>query len=370
MLKIATVVGARPQFIKAAAVSHAIAARRRLGAPGLQEMMIHTGQHYDHDLSEVFFRELGLSAPAHNLNVGSGTHAEQTGAIMRRLEPLLTEHGPDLVLIYGDTNSTLAAALVAAKLNIPIAHVEAGLRSRNMRMPEEINRIVADRLATLLFVGTEAARRNLIGEGLSDNIHDVGDVMLDTLRLFGEHAGDTRARLSPFGLLPDQYALATVHRAENADDETRLAAILAGLRLLSQRLAVVLPLHPRTAVALERLDAAAATGLRITPPVSYLDMLALERGARLILTDSGGVQKEAYFHGVPCVTLRDETEWTETVESGWNRLAPPEPEAIASAANAMLALDRRRERPAFYGDGHAADRIVDCVLRWERSAAA
>lgn len=369
MLKIVTVVGARPQFIKAAAVSYSIDARNSRGERCIEETLLHTGQHYDYALSEVFFSELSLAKPVHNLNVGSGTHAEQTGAIMRGLEPFLIERKPDLLLIYGDTNSTLAGALVAAKLNIPIAHVEAGLRSRNMRMPEEINRIVADKLSTLLFVGSEVARQNLVTEGLTEKIIDVGDVMVDAIRLFGEVAGDIATRLAPFGLTPDSYALATIHRAENTDDETRLTGILDGLRAVSSTLPIALPLHPRTAAVLDRLGNQAAAELLIMPPVSYLDMLVLERGARLILTDSGGVQKEAYCQGVPCVTLRGETEWAETVASGWNRLAEPRPQAILAAATVMLAFDRDQPRQAFYGDGYAADRIVDGLLRWHQGDA-
>jgi UDP-GlcNAc3NAcA epimerase len=288
---------------------------------------------------------------------------------MRGLEPYLMERRPDLVLVYGDTNSTLAAALVAAKLNIPIAHVEAGLRSRNMRMPEEINRIVVDKLSALLFTGTDAARQNLVVEGLAAKSHDVGDVMLDCIRLYQERAGDLITRLVPFGLKRASYALATIHRAENTDSAERLAGIMEGLRNLSRTLTVVLPLHPRTAAVLEQLGNQGVAGVRIILPVSYFDMLILERGARLILTDSGGVQKEAYCHGIPCVTLRDETEWVETVASGWNRLAKPQPAAIWAAASAMLSFDRMQTRPAFYGDGHAADAIVDCLLRWHRSVA-
>jgi len=355
MLRLATIVGARPQFIKAAALSRAIGAAR-----GIAETLIHTGQHYDAGMSAVFFAELDLPEPAQNLGVGSGTHAEQTAAMLCRLEAALADLKPDLVLVYGDTNSTLAGALAAAKACLPLAHVEAGLRSGNRRMPEEINRIVTDRLADLLFTGTAAARRNLETEGLTAAVREVGDVMYDCVRLF-------RARI-PAATAAAPYALATLHRAENTDDPARLAAIVAGLAAVGDGagLDIVLPLHPRTKAALGALAPPLDTRrLRITDPVSYLDMMGLEAGARIILTDSGGVQKEAFFHGVPCVTLRDETEWVETVESGWNRLAPAEPGAIAAAATAMLALDRTRPRPPFYGDGHAAEKIVAALLAWQ-----
>lgn len=368
MLNIVTIIGARPQFIKAAAVSHAIAEHGRKSGGGISEFLLHTGQHYDHNLSDVFFRELGLAAPVHNLGVGSGSHARQTGAIMRGLETFLTENRPDIVVIYGDTNSTLAAALVAAKLSIPLAHIEAGLRSRNMRMPEEINRIVADRLSTILFTGSQTARENLNAEGLGERIADVGDVMQDTIRLFAGRA-DIQDRLNHFGLTRGGYALATLHRAENTDDSEKLTRIFAGLRAVAGRLPVVLPLHPRTALALSKLDGNAVAGLNIIEPASYLDMIALERGSRLILTDSGGVQKEAYFQGVPCVTLRNETEWIETVHSGWNRLAAPDRDEILAAATDMLALDTNLDRPEFYGDGHAAGRIVVKLLQWHEQKA-
>lgn len=365
VLTIATVVGARPQFIKAAPVSRALAARQNNGQAQIRERLIHTGQHYDHELSGEFFTELGLPEPALNLAVGSGPHGEQTAAILRRLEAALLAEPPDLVLIYGDTNSTLAAALVAAKLGVPLAHVEAGLRSYNRAMPEEINRVIADKLSDILFTGTQAARENLENEGLGARIREVGDVMYDCVRLFKLASQKSSNMLDRIGLDEDGYALATIHRAENTDDCERLAALVDDVARIAQKLPVYLPLHPRTKRALADfgLDPAAA-GIRLGPPASFLEMMALEAGARLILTDSGGVQKEAYFHGVPCVTLRGETEWVETVESGWNRLAQPGTGTIAAAADDMLALDRATPRPACYGDGFAAEHIVAELVAW------
>jgi UDP-GlcNAc3NAcA epimerase len=363
-LKLTSVVGARPQFIKVAAVSRAIHAHNRAGGQPIQDTLIHTGQHYDEDMSGVFFTQLGLSEPARNLGVGSGTHAEQTGAMLRGLESCFREDRPDLVLIYGDTNSTLAAALAAAKLCVPLAHVEAGLRSRNMAMPEEINRIVADKLSDFLFTATEAAQRNLAEEGLSDKIRVVGDVMFDSIRLFQDAARNLGDPLSRFGLIPGGYALATIHRAENTDRPDRLRAIFDGLAKVAGRIPTFLLLHPRTRAALTRLNLGYDSDLHIGAPVPFFEMMALEAGARLILTDSGGVQKEAYFHGVPCVTIRTETEWVETVESGWNRLAEASPAAITAVADAMLNFDRSSPRPDFYGDGHAAEKIVRELLAW------
>lgn len=366
-MKLTTVVGARPQFIKAAAVSHAIRIHNRSGGLPIDESLIHTGQHYDEGMSGVFFDQLGLAEPCRNLGVGSGTHAAQTGAMLRGLEACFQQDRPDLVLCYGDTNSTLATVLAAAKLGIPIAHVEAGLRSRNMAMPEEINRIVADKLSDLLFAGTEVACRNLASEGLFAKIRAVGDVMYDCVRLFRESAERLVDPLRQRGLVHNGYALATLHRAENADHPDRLQAIVAGLAAVAQRLPVVLPLHPRTRAALARLGLGHEPGLRICEPISYLEMIALEVGTRVVLTDSGGVQKEAYFHGVPCVTIRTETEWLETIESGWNRLADASPTSIAAAAEAMLNFDRSSPRPDFYGDGHAAEKIIRELLAWQET---
>lgn len=322
-MRLCTIVGARPQFVKAAVVSRALA------EAGVDECLVHTGQHYDPMLSRVFFDELGIPAPAINLDVGSGTHAVQTAAIMTRLEAYLLEQSPfDAVMVYGDTNSTLAGALVAAKLHLPLAHVEAGLRSFNRQMPEEVNRLVADRLAQWLFCPTPTAVRNLHSEGIREGVWQTGDVMLDATRFFAERA----AGMQPLGTLtehlPQGYYLATVHRAKNTDDPARLAGIFAGLGRLEAP--VLLPLHPRTRSRLGAITVPA--NVTCLEPVGYLAMLTLVQHARRVLTDSGGLQKEAFWLGVPCLTLRDETEWVETLENGWNRLVGAVPDAIAEAA--------------------------------------
>jgi UDP-GlcNAc3NAcA epimerase len=321
MIRIATILGARPQFIKAAVVSRVIGR-----TDGLSEELIHTGQHYDEKMSGVFFAELEIPEPRTNLGVGSASHAVQTARMLEGLETVLQDLRPDCVLVYGDTNSTLAGALAAAKLGIPIAHVEAGLRSFNRAMPEEINRITADHVSDLLFPPTEAAERRLRTEGLSDRtIVRAGDVMYDAVLHARARGGSRTAVLDSFGLEAGGYLLATIHRAENTGDPVRLQVIAEALSALANEGPVVLPLHPRTRAAFERLMPG---GLDRGPicaiqPQGYLDMQALEAGARVIVTDSGGIQKEAFWHGVPCVTVRQETEWTELVEAGWNRLAPP-----------------------------------------------
>ena len=325
-MKIVTIVGARPQFIKAAAVSRELRRHHR-------EVLVHTGQHYDGNMSQVFFDELEIPRPDYNLEIGSGGHGAQTGAMLSAIETVLLKEKPDRVLVYGDTNSTLAGALAAAKLHVPVAHVEAGLRSFNQRMPEEINRILTDRVASLLFCPSPTAVDNLAAEGIRAGVHLVGDVMYEALMhavAVARAKSDVLARL---GLVPGGYALATIHRAENTDDPARLAGIIAALREVSGRLPVVFPAHPRTRGKL----AVPATGkdLRLIDPLGYLDMVKLETEAAVILTDSGGIQKEAYWLRVPCVTLREETEWVETVRQGWNVLAGADREKIVRcAANA------------------------------------
>jgi UDP-GlcNAc3NAcA epimerase len=354
-VKVLTVVGARPQFIKASVVSNALAAE------GVTEMIVHTGQHYDPGMSEVFFRELGIPQPAYNLHVGSASHGAQTGRMLQELETVILSESPDWVLVYGDTNSTLAGALAASKLHVPVAHVEAGLRSFNRRMPEEINRVVTDHLSDLLLTPTAGADQNLAAEGIhSDRVVRVGDVMFDASLHFGrkaEHESDVLARLSLAGR---DFVVATFHRAENTDDPLRLGAITAALKELGDSLPVVLPLHPRTEEAMRAagLEWTAGGGVKVIPPVGYLDMLMLQRAAVLVVTDSGGMQKEAYFSGTPCVTLRDETEWTELVELGWNRLAPTHSvESLREAFGGMLSAGPGRTgRP--YGTGDAAARTV------------
>jgi UDP-GlcNAc3NAcA epimerase len=359
-----TVIGARPQFIKAAPVSRALADHAKL-----REIIVHTGQHYDASMSDVFFRELEIPAPAYDLGVGSGTHAQQTGGIMRRLEPVLEKERPALLLIYGDTNSTLGAALTAAKLHIPVAHVEAGLRSFNRRMPEEINRIVADRLSSLLFAPTQTAVANLRNEGIAEGVTKTGDVMYDVALHYRDKAQRESHVIRRLKLSRRKYALATVHRAENSGDSGRLASILNALEELTNEMAVVLPLHPRTRKMVREFGLESVLKrITVIDPVGFLDMVCLESNARLIVTDSGGVQKEAYFHRVPCVTLRDETEWVETVAAGWNRLADvTSPQPILCRINEALDPTVQRRQIDDYGDGTTArviaDRLVEFMTR-------
>jgi UDP-GlcNAc3NAcA epimerase len=359
-VKIITVVGARPQFIKAAAFTRAVSVfNDTQGGVCIDERIVHTGQHYDESMSKVFFEELRIPSPTLNLEVGSGPHGRQTAEMLAGLERVLLEEKPDWMVIYGDTNSTLAGALAAAKLHIPVAHVEAGLRSFNRRMPEEINRVVVDRVSTALFCPTAASVENLAREGIIDGVHQVGDVMYDSVLFNTKLAEQTSDVMGRLALKPKAFYLATVHRAENTDDPARLAGILEAFG--GMETPIVLPVHPRTrktlGADLERVGGA----VRVIDPVSYLDMLMLERNARLILTDSGGVQKEAYWLAVPCVTLRNETEWVELVEAGCNRIAGAAPEAIRQAVDAFegegasLPADRPDD---LYGDGHSAENIA------------
>lgn len=312
-LRVVSVVGARPQFIKAAPVSRAFKA-----SGAIEEILVHTGQHFDDNMSDVFFRDLDIDPPRHSLGIHGGNHGEMTGRMLVGLESLLIEERPDWVLIYGDTNSTLAAALAAAKLCIRVAHVEAGLRSFNSRMPEEINRVAADHVSSLLFCPTTVAVNNLRKEGISRGVHHVGDVMYDAT-LSAKEASSSSRILETLRLEPKQYSVATVHRAENTDDPGKLAEIFDYLREHARERPVVLPLHPRTRLALER-NAIPLDGILVCEPLGYLDLARLVAESASVLTDSGGLQKEAYFYRKPCVTLRDETEWTETVTHGWNRL--------------------------------------------------
>lgn len=359
-MKIVTVLGARPQFIKASTVSRAIA-----GSDGVEEILVHTGQHYDTNMSDVFFRELEIPNPAYHLGIGSESHGAQTGRMIESIETVLLDERPDWVLVYGDTNSTLAGALAAVKLHIPIAHVEAGLRSFNRRMPEEINRVLTDHASDLLFAPTDAAVANLRAEGKSDSqVYHVGDVMYDAALYFGDKAEKTSRILSELGLDEKQYVLATIHRAENTDDPLRLDAVMGGLMNVSGELPVVLPIHPRTRAALERenLSEELADAVLLIDPVGYLDMVQLERQALCIATDSGGVQKEAYFHRVPCVTLRNETEWVELVDAGWNVLCPPLSRTAVAKTVLSGAVTLPGEAPPLYGDGDAAQQIVELVV--------
>jgi len=360
-VKVVTVVGARPQFVKAAAVSRVLRA-----TPGLSEVLVHTGQHYDPGMSQIFFDELEIPAPDHHLGVGSAGHGVQTGRMLIALEPVLEAERPDWVMVYGDTNSTLAGTLAAVKLHLPVAHVEAGLRSYDHRMPEEINRVLTDHASQLLFAPTQAARANLAREGVpSEKVRLVGDVMLDAALWFGEKARKNSRVLSLLGLEPKSFVLATVHRAENTDHAGRFAAIVDGLAAVSSEIPVVLPIHPRARALVDGAALARrAPHLRIIDPVGYLDMVALEQHAALVATDSGGVQKEAFFYRVPCVTLREQTEWVELVELGWNVLAPPvSAGAVLAALRAALARGGRGTHDAApYGDGHASLAVRDALL--------
>jgi UDP-GlcNAc3NAcA epimerase len=352
---IVTILGARPQFVKASAVSSVIGR-----TAGLREVLVHTGQHFDANMSDVFFAELGIRRPAHCLEISGGTHGAMTARMLQATEQVLLAERPDAVLVYGDTNSTLAGALAAVKLHIPVAHVEAGLRSFNMRMPEEVNRILVDRVSDLLFTPTQGATENLLREGVPrDKIHQVGDVMFDVSLQHGGRMMADIGLLARLGYGAGQYILVTIHRAENTDVTGRLHAIVDALIAVSAHTPIVLPLHPRTRAALEkvgRLEALEAC-VRVVEPLGYLDMVQLERHAALIATDSGGVQKEAFFFGVPCVTLRDETEWVELVEAGWNRVAPPTDAASLQAA-IETTMGTRGAPVSPYGDGEAAERIV------------
>lgn len=357
-MKILTVVGARPQFVKAALVCRALRSQAQVA-----EVLVHTGQHYDENMSAVFFEQMQLPKPDYHLEIGSGTHGAQTGRMLEMLEGVILSEKPDRVLVYGDTNSTLAGAVAAAKLNIPVAHVEAGLRSFNRRMPEEINRVVADHVADMLFAPTETAVANLVHEGIpSRMIHLVGDVMYDATLYYGAEAERESRILARLGLTPRQYILATIHRAENTDDGVRLGTIISALGRASREIPIVLPLHPRTRAAIvrEALPQDLLRGLMIIEPLGYSDMLALEKNARLIATDSGGVQKEAFFFRVPSVTLRGETEWTELVSLGWNRVVPPV--SVEAIYEAVLSRFEQGQQKDPYGGGKASSRIVRILL--------
>jgi len=352
-MKIASIIGARPQFIKSAPVSKAIA------AAGFVEYKIHTGQHYDYDMSQVFFEELGLQDPSINLGIGSGTHAQQTGQMMMGIESVLLDQNPDVVLVYGDTNTTLAGALVAAKLNIKLAHIEAGLRSFNRQMPEEHNRVLTDHCADLLFCPTQSAVENLAREGIQKGVHLVGDTMYDALLKFSNIAEQKSNILTTLGLKPKDYLLATIHRAYNTDRPEVLSSLLFAFQQVDD--IIIFPIHPRTLHAVNAAHLTIPDNIRVINPVGYLDMLVLEKNARIILTDSGGMQKEAYFFGVPCLTLRSETEWVETVESGWNYLVGTDSAPIINAV-------QNHAWPKFaatqsFGDGQAGGKIVSILQK-------
>ncbi|KZR93753.1 UDP-2,3-diacetamido-2,3-dideoxy-D-glucuronate 2-epimerase [Synechococcus sp. MIT S9509] len=374
-MRILTVVGARPQFIKAAALSRAISAMGNV----IQEQILHTGQHYDAAMSDQFFSELGIPAPAFHLGIGGGSHGANTGRMLEGIEQVLLEQRPDALLVYGDTDSTLAGGLAASKLKIPVVHVEAGLRSFNRHQPEEQNRVLIDHLADLCFAPTDSAVAHLRREGIADErIVRSGDVMADAARLFGEEAEQranelmTSAGLQVMAGGNQPFVLATIHRAENTDDPVRLEAILKALAAVAIKgvdghdpYSVLLPLHPRTKARIDSFELEhLLEPLTLTPPLGFMAMVLLERKASLVVTDSGGVQKEAFLQGTPCVTVRTETEWVELLECGWNLLADPSDTlGILKAMHQQLAIDIKQPRPQLYGDGYAAKEIMANLMQ-------
>lgn len=348
-MKILTVVGARPQFIKAAAVSNIIRKHH-------EEILVHTGQHYDENMSKIFFEELQIPKPDYNLGVGSGNHGKQTGSMLIELEEIYLKEKPDLVLVYGDTNSTLAAALCASKLLIPVAHIEAGLRSFNKKMPEEQNRVLTDHLSKYLFAPTKSAVDNLKNESIVDGVYNVGDVMFDAILHFSKLAEKKSNIVESLNLTPNEYILSTIHRAENTNSIERLKNIIEALN--ESEKTIVLPLHPRTRKYVENYGLKFNDNIKLIEPIGYLDMIALEASAQKIVTDSGGVQKEAFFMKKPCITMRNETEWVETVENGWNVIVGTDKEKIL---HSILNFYPTREQEEIFGDGKAAEKILDII---------
>ncbi|QKY71106.1 non-hydrolyzing UDP-N-acetylglucosamine 2-epimerase [Lentibacillus sp. CBA3610] len=354
-MNVLTVIGARPQFIKACMLSRALKSY-----PEVNEIIVHTGQHYDASMSDVFFEQLKLPKPDYYLGIGSGTHALQTGKMLMELEKIMTAVNPDMVVVYGDTNSTLAGSLAASKLHTPIAHIESGLRSFNRKMPEEINRVVTDHLSDWLFCPSRSAAENLKREGMEKQVFVTGDIMYDAVRHFKSFAGQQSTILQELSLSENNYYLATIHRAENTDDPNRLKAILEGLMQLKKR--TVLPSHPRTKRKIDEFklnDIIDTSHIKMVEPLSYFDTLTIASNANVILTDSGGLQKEAYMLQVPCITLRDETEWMETVKTGWNRLAGANKEQIADK---VMTCHTPEESPPIFGDGNAAQQIAGILI--------
>lgn len=359
-MKILTIVGARPQFIKAAAVSRAI---REHYADQIEEVLVHTGQHYDVNMSDIFFDELDIPRPKYNLEISGGSHGAMTGRMLEAVERIFIEEKPHWVLVYGDTNSTLAGALAAAKLHIPVAHVEAGLRSFNMHMPEEINRILTDRISNMLFCPTQTAVDNLKNEGCDKGVVNIGDVMYDVALFYRDKARQQSQILKHLNLSKGQFALATCHRAENTDDVDRLSGILEALSAIAEQISIVLPLHPRTNKLINKFGLTQhLANLIVVEPLPFLDMVALEQAAKLILTDSGGVQKEAFFYRVPCITMRDQTEWVETVELGWNVLVGASKQAICQAAQTILTTSPMPVENKPYGDGNTSYQILNRLI--------
>jgi UDP-GlcNAc3NAcA epimerase len=360
-LKLVSIVGARPQFIKAAMLSRAIRnSNRKRSRAEIQEVLVHTGQHYDRQMSQVFFDQMDLPTPDYHLGVGSGSHGHVTGEMLMAVEKVLMKEKPQWVVVFGDTNTTLAGAFAAAKIPVPVVHVEAGLRSHNRKMPEEINRLLTDHLSALLFCPTDTAVANLKKEGIERGVHKVGDVMYDAFLAYGEMAARRKNIFRQLKIGAGRYCLATVHRQENTDDSSRLFNILEAFdELAEEGCPFILPLHPRTLKVLKTSESPLPRNshVRLTGPLDYLDTLALEMHAKVILTDSGGIQREAFFAGIPCLTLRDETEWPETLDSGWNRLAGADSKKIIRAFRSIrTAADGR---PELYGNGQAGELIID-----------
>lgn len=358
-MKIVTIIGARPQFIKAATVSRTI-----INSDKICEILVHTGQHFDHNMSDVFFNELEIPKPHYNLGIGSCSHGAMTGRQLEAIENILNNECPDWVLVYGDTNSTLAAAIAAVKLHIPVAHVEAGLRSFNRSMPEEINRILVDHCSSLFFAPTQTAVNNLDAEGIKgEKVVLSGDVMFDAALFYGQKAEQKKYLLDDLGINNSRYVLMTFHRAENTDDVDVVKQIVKGILEVAQVMTVVLPLHPRTRKVIDKLGLLSQLEqtIKVIDPVGYLDMVILEKNAALIVTDSGGVQKEAYFHRIPCITLRKETEWIELIDNGWNKLVDPSQGKIYEA---IVAGHKSKAWEPLYGNGDAADCIVKELLEF------
>ncbi len=357
-MKICTIIGARPQFVKAAAVSAQIAQN-----PSLEEVIIHTGQHYDPDMSDVFFKELSIPKEKYNLSIGSGSHGDQTGKMLASIECALISERPDRILIYGDTNSTVAAALAAIKLHIPVAHVEAGMRSFNRRMPEEINRVVTDHISDMNFCSTEPAVQNLKNEGRGFTALLVGDVMYDCAMKFIPLAEKQCDPCAKYGLEKNNYILMTCHRPANTDNRDRLESIVKAVNDISKNIPVIYPAHPRTKSYLEKYNLKFSEKVKILPPMSYFEMIMAEKSAKLILTDSGGIQKEAFFYETPCVTMRDETEWTETIEMGWNVIVGADYNKIVEAVDSFAKCKPEYPKTKPYGDGNASGKIVRHLLK-------
>lgn len=355
MKKIVTIAGTRPQLVKVAAVS-------RVLRDSFKEVLVNTGQHYDYNMAGIFFDELNIPKPDYDLGIGSDTHGRQTGKMMISIEQVVEREKPDAILVYGDTNSTLAGAIVASKLHIPLIHIEAGLRSFNKKMPEEINRIMTDHVSTLLFAPTTLAVHNLAKEGITEGVHLVGDVMFDAV-VYNTKLAEYRYSLKNFNLVEKGYVLGTIHRADNTDNKKRLEAILRAFSELQE--IVYLPLHPRTKRKVEEYGLSnilkTAKNIKFVEPVSYLEMLLLEKNAKAIVTDSGGVQKEAYFAKVPCITLRDQTEWIETIEAGWNQLLNP---LKVNLVEKLKNIQNGKHINDLYGDANAGHKIVDILANY------